>query len=121
MHSDQAFSVGYTAGDCPGLRTGSYTGRRAAAGQCRGEWPAAGLARPRLFQDADHSLSGQRRIHVDGQSFLQHLIENIEAAESSSAIQGVTYEVYDPYRIGLGTTRDCRVGQAAVSLSDEVN
>lgn len=79
MHSDQAFSVGYTAGDRPSLRTGSYTGRRAAAGQCQGEWPAAGLARPRLFQDADHSLSGQRRIHVDGQSFLQHLIENIEA------------------------------------------
>ena len=41
-----------------------------------------------LFQDAHHSLCGQRRIHFDGQALPHAFIENIERAESSSAIQG---------------------------------
>ena len=46
-----------------------------------------------LFEDTDHSLTRQRRVHLNSQSFSIEMIDLIEGAKPGSVIETITHEV----------------------------
>lgn len=54
-----------------------------------------------LLQHANDALCRERRINLDRQALPHAFIQNIEGAESTPAIQGVTHEIHRPHHIGL--------------------
>ncbi len=72
------------------MNSGPLSSRRAFG------WPRPGHD---LFEDGDHALRGQRRIHFDGQGLSHTFIQNIEGPKPSTAVQAITHEIHRPHHV----------------------